>query len=169
MPPAERQVARCNSPCGPSARRSTPGAELCPRLPGSKAGEMPVRPVFPLRASFPAGAQLAAGRSRPLTQAGSDRGGGKTVSAFGELWFGGLSYQPCICDGLRGEVKEGTRQGVTLFTKSRGTVEKKDKSLGACAETAAQFPLCVFTFHNRQGKCLLNMNCELSPLCNVTG
>lgn len=91
---------------------------------------MPVRPVFPLRASFPAGAQLAAGRSRPLTQAGSDRGGGETVSAFGELWFGGLSYQPCVCDGLRGEVKEGTRQGVTLFTKSRGTVLKKRQVFG---------------------------------------
>jgi len=28
--------------------------------------------------------------------------------------------------------------GVKIFTKARGTAEKKDKSLGTCAETAAQ-------------------------------
>ena len=160
MPPAEHQVAWCNLPCRPSARHSTRGTELCPRLPRSKAGEMPARPLFPLRASLPAGARLAAGRSRPLTQAGSDRGGGETISAFGELWFGVLSCQRCVCDGLREEVKEGTHQGVTLFTKHRGTAEKKTSlwapvlrdccSVSAMRVHLSDLPRKVLTNHELQ-------------------
>lgn len=56
---------------------------------------------------------------------GSDHGGGETISAFGELWFGVLSCQHCVYDDLREEVKEGTHQGVTSFTKPRGIAEKK--------------------------------------------
>lgn len=48
-----------------------------------------------------------------------------------------LSRQPCVRDGLREEVKEGTHQEVMLFTKPRGIAEKKGKSLSTCAETTA--------------------------------
>lgn len=108
---------------------------------------MPARPLFPLRASLPARAWLAAGGSWPPTQAGSDPGGAETISAFGELWLGVLACQRCVCGGLREEVEEGTHQGVTLFTKPGGTAEKKDKSLGTSAETAAQrFPYACAPF-----------------------
>lgn len=73
---------------------------------------------------LPAGAWLAVGRSQPLPQVGSGVGGGKIISAFRELRFGVLSSQPCVRDGIREEVKEGTHQGVTLFNKPRGIAGK---------------------------------------------
>lgn len=79
---------------------------------------------FPGQTLLPAGAWLAVGRSQPLPQVGSGIGGGKIISAFRELRFGVLSSQPCVRNGIREEVKEGTHQGVTLFNKPRGIAGK---------------------------------------------
>lgn len=81
------------------------------------------------------------------------------------LWFGVLSCQHCFCNGLREEVKEGTRQGATLFIKSRGIAEPKT-SLGApvLRLLLRVSPICVCTSQTHQGKCVLNRNVKLSPL-----
>lgn len=78
-----------------------------------------------MRMLLPAGAWLAVGRSQSLAQVGSGVGEGKNISAFRELRFGVPSSQPCVRDGLKEEVQEGTHEGMPLFTKPRGIAEKK--------------------------------------------
>lgn len=162
MPPAECQVAWCNLPCRPSVQQSSRGAELCPQLPGARParcqpGAIPNTDIAPRWRLAGCGQEPAPGPSGLRHWWGQ-----KNISAFREMSFDVGASQPCVHDGRGEEVKEGTHQGVTLFTKPRG------RFLSPCAGTAAQrFP--NIHPHTCQWKCLLNMNCKLSVFCNVPG